>query len=236
MAASNRARIELYIGASGSGKGLSIKRRLSELAPARLLVWDPRDEYGAAAPRCSTLPAVVAAVRQAGPAGPVRARYVPGAALELRDAFALLCRVAFEAGGLVFVAEELSDVTSPSWAPPAWRQVITQGRHKGLHVIGATQRPALVDKVTLGNATRIRCGALGYEADRRLMAAELDAPRELVAELAAVELPTGGMRLSLVERDRQARTLETVTLTVSRGGKTTERRAPAGVSPLRGRV
>jgi hypothetical protein len=225
--AAARARIEAYIGASGSGKGLSIKRRLADLRPDRLLIWDPRDEYAGQAHAYRTLPDLVAAWRRAGQAGPCRARYVPGGALRLADAFALCCRLAFEAGELVFVAEELSDVTTASHAPAAWRQCITQGRHKGLVLIGATQRPALIDKTYLANCTLLRCGYLGYEADRRAMAVELDVPRDLVAGLDSVDLAGGGVRLAMLERDRPARTLERVTLTVSAAGIAREQRQRA---------
>lgn len=200
--AQNRPRIEAYIGASGSGKGVSIDRRLSELKPARLLIWDPRAEYGRHAPAAATLPAVVHAFSQAR-GGPVRVRYVPGGALKLADAFGLCCRLAFEAGELVFVAEELSDTTSASYAPPAWRQLITQGRHRAVHVIGAAQRPALIDKTFLGNATFVRCFTLRYEADRRAMAAALDVPLADVAALQTTE-GTSSTRVEYLERDFRA--------------------------------
>lgn len=231
MSTKNRARIEAYIGASGSGKGVSINARLRELQPARLLIWDPRAEYGEHARPVHRLADLVRAVVAAGPGGGFRLRYVPGAAVDLDKPFALVCRLAFAAGNLVFLAEELSDVTQPSYAPPAWRQVITQGRHKGLHVLGAAQRPTLIDKTFLANCTRVRCGALGYADDRRRMAMELDAPAELVESLQSADVPGGGVRLSMLERDRQARTLEAVTVEISRAGRMRETRKPAGLAP-----
>jgi len=231
MAAHARPQIEAYIGASGSGKGVSVKRRLSELQPSRLIVWDARDEYAAHAPAVRTLPELVRAVGQAGD-GPVRVRYVPGATVNLREAFGVVCRLAFAAGRLVYVAEELSTVTTPSWAPPAWRMCTTQGRHQRLHLIGVTQRPALIDKTFLANATRVRCGVLGYRADRVAMAAELDvSPAELAGLQAS---PQGsGARLVMLERDRQAGRLEWVELTVSRGGAVAEKRRRVTSAPLR---
>lgn len=223
MSVANRAQIEAYIGASGSGKGVSIKRRLSELKPPRLLIWDARAEYGAQAQGVNDLGELVRHVARAG-AGPFRLRYVPGPRVKLPEAFGIVCRLAFQAGGLLFLAEELSDVTTAGWAPPAWRQITTQGRHRGLHVLGAAQRPSLIDKTFLGNCTLIRCGALGYEADRRAMALELDAPLALVQALESVQAPGGGVALRMLERDRAARSLSAVTLTVSRAGRVTERR------------
>lgn len=222
--AANRAQIEAYIGASGSGKGLSIKRRLLELRPARLLIWDPRDEYAAHAAAVRELPALVRQVAQAGPAGPFRLRYVPGGQVKLPEAFGVVCRLAFGAGQLVLLAEELSDVTTPSHAPPAWRQITTQGRHKALHVLGAAQRPSLIDKTFLANCTRIRCGTLGYDVDRRRMAVELDCRPELVQALSAREAEGGGAVLLMLEKDRQRGTLETMQLRVTARGQVRELR------------
>lgn len=184
MGVLNKPQIEAYIGASGSGKGVSINRRLRELKPARLLIWDPRNEYDGHARKYDKLADLVRALR--GGRG-FKARFVPGAGANLGEAFGLLCQVAFAAGDLVFLAEELSDTTTASHAPPAWRQVITQGRHQGLHIIGAAQRPALIDKTFLGNATYIRCFTLRYRNDRVAMAQALDVDESQVSALQTVE-------------------------------------------------
>ena len=49
-------------------------------------------------------------------------------------------------------------------------RVVTQGRHRGLSVIGTTQRPQLVDKTFIDNATTVRCGRLNTSTGRRVMA------------------------------------------------------------------
>jgi hypothetical protein len=208
-------RIEAYIGASGSGKGVSVARRLKELRPARLLVWDPCDEYRAQATAMRSLPAIAQHLRRAGQDGPFRVRYVPGAGVKLAEAFGVVCGLAFAAGNLVFVAEELSDVTSGGYAPPDWRQVITQGRHRLMHVLGCAQRPALIDKTFLGNATYIRCFTLRYDADRRAMAAALDVP---VQRIAALETTEGAGRtvINYVERDFRAGLLRDSRIVLSR--------------------
>lgn len=205
MSVTNKPSIEAYIGASGSGKGVSITRRLRELKPPRLIVWDPRDEYREFGTAHTALPGLVRAVSQAGK-GPLRVRYVPGASVKLADAFGIVCRLAFSAGNCVLLAEELSDVTDASRAPPAWRQCITQGRHQGLQIIGAAQRPALIDKTFLGNATYIRCFTLRYAEDRRAMARAMDLPE---ARISALDTTDDGRRvvISYVERDFRAKVL-----------------------------
>lgn len=186
MSVFNRPKIECYIGITGSGKGVSVNARLAELKPPRLLIWDPRNEYGKWAPKYDSLPGLAGAFVHAKK-GPVRARYVHGSQVPLEDAFAFVCRLAFQAGDLLFAAEELSDVTRASWAPPDWKRIITQGRHQGLHVFGMAQRPALIDKNILGNATYVRCFMLGYANDRRVMGEELDVDRVAMKNLRTSE-------------------------------------------------
>jgi hypothetical protein len=199
MSVTNEPRIEAYIGASGSGKGVSINRRLAELKPRRLLIWDPRNEYAKHAPAFTSLRALVAAFAKAG-AGPIKARFVAGDTMKLEEAFGIVCRLAFEAGNLVFLAEELSDVTSASQAPPSWRKVITQGRHQALHVMAAAQRPALIDKTLLGNCTFVRCFAMRYDDDRRAMAKALDVQQDRVNAL-RTKKDHRGVVIGYLERD-----------------------------------
>lgn len=199
MSVTNRPRIEAYIGASGSGKGVSITRRLTQLAPPRLLIWDPRDEYAKHAKAVRTLPELVGELRRAN-GGPVRVRYVAGGAMKLADAFDVVCKLAFTSRELVFLAEELSDVTTASHAPASWRRCITQGRHQALHIIGAAQRPALIDKTFLGNCTYIRCFTLRYRDDRAAMSRALDVPEAAIGELQTVEAGNT-TTINYIERD-----------------------------------
>jgi hypothetical protein len=206
MAVLQKPRIEVYIGQSGSGKGVSITRRLAELKPARLLVWDPRNEYKTEA-RKVTIAEAVRLVAAAGSSGGFRLRVVNDATTPIEEAFALVCKLAFRAGNLVFLAEELSDVTRPSWAPPAWKQCITQGRHQALHVIGVAQRPALMDKNILGNCTYVRVFSLRYLEDRKAMAAAMDVPLADVSALETIETPTHTV-INYLERDFRAKVLQ----------------------------
>ena len=224
MSVTNKPQIEAYIGASGSGKGVSINARLRELQPARLVLWDPRNEYGKHARAVTSLALLVRDVGAAGKAGPIRVRFVPGGTIKLADAFDVVCKLVFACGNLVFVAEELSDVTTASHAPPAWRRITTQGRHAGLHVLGAAQRPTLIDKTFLANCTRVRCFQLGYESDIQTMAKEVRAPAELLAGLVTRDTP-GGADIRGLEYERRTRELWAVQIRVNSRGAT-ETRAP----------
>jgi hypothetical protein len=218
----SQPQIEAYIGMTGSGKGVSVNRRLAELQPARLLVWDPRAEYEKHARKVDTL----AALRDALKSRAFRLRYVPGPKVDLKAAFGKVCEMAFAAGGLVFIAEELSDVTQPSWAPPAWKQIITQGRHQDLIVFGCAQRPALVDKNFLGNATMIRVFMLGYEEDSKAMAKAVRAPLALVDDLFTNEvIEEKGVDIRYLEYTRRTRTLIAGEIRI-RNNRVTEKRVP----------
>lgn len=202
MSVTNKPKIEAYIGASGSGKGVSITRRLAELNPPRLLIWDPRNEYSKAAQRYEKLSSLVGAFKRAG-AGTIKARLVPGSTVDLAAAFGLVCDLAFTAGDLVLLAEELSDVTTATHAPAAWRRCVTQGRHRSLHVIGAAQRPALIDKTFLGNCTYLRCFTLRYDDDRRTMAKALDVPQAQI-DCLQTDDTARGVHIRFMERDFRA--------------------------------
>lgn len=173
----NNARIWAVIGASGTGKGLWIKSQLRALNPPRLLIVDPLDEYGPFATRLAPALGIVRAM--AAPRW--RLRYVPaGTGKQRAEDFEILCRGARAAGDCCILVEELSQWTQPSWAPPAWRDCCNMGRQSGLHIIGVSQFPALVDKSFLANATLFHCGALRQDRHRRAVAAELDiSPDEL---------------------------------------------------------
>jgi hypothetical protein len=113
-----------------------------------------------------------------------RVCYRPNFDRGIKEEFEFFCRVAYARGDCAVVIEELNQVTSPSWSPPAWRNITSRGRHRGLHVFGASQRPSSVDKDTLGNATEIHAGRLLYEGDRKALEAQLG--RSNVAKLATM--------------------------------------------------
>lgn len=201
MAASNEAQIWGVLAASGSGKGLWIKGELRRLRPARLIIWDYKDEYGEFAPGLvHSLEAVRLAMIKAGPRGPLRLRYKckPGTNVkQTRAEFEGLCRLVQAWGNCVFLAEELSNVTTPSWAPAAWREMTTGGRHERVHIIGVAQNPALIDKTFLSNCTLIHVGPLREFRHRQAVARSMDVPVEEVTSLVQFEW---------IERDFDKRT------------------------------
>ena len=188
MAADLDLQIWAVIGASGTGKGLWVKQKLRELKPDRFVAWDFKDEYGDFGRAVPTLAAMKAAMLKAGE-GPGRFRYACRGAGEkaLRKEFEALCELVYAWEHCVFVAEELANVTTPGWAPASWRKMTTSGRHAGVHIIGATQSPALVDKSFLGNATLAHCCALRSRLHRQSIAADMDIDEADIAGLQKFE-------------------------------------------------
>lgn len=206
----NRPDIRAYIGATGSGKGVSVREHLKRSRPKRLLVWDPLGEYGEF---CRVTSGDLQAVAAACKGAAFAVSYWPGAdPTRYAERFALFCRIAFAAGNCCVLVEELADVTGPSYAPQPWRRLTTQGRHRGLSVIACSQRPAQVDKQFLGGCTYIRCFTLRYPADRAAMAGCMDVPIADVARLATTE---GARTVSINFLERDFRTQKTTAGTIN---------------------
>lgn len=201
MAATNEARIWGVMAASGSGKGLWVKDQLRRLKPARLVCWDPKDEYGEAAPLLVRTVADLRAAMLKAPKGGLRVRYRcrPGADDKQRmREFQGVCAMVQAWGACVFVAEELSQVTTAGWAPPAWRDMTTGGRHENVHIIGIAQNPALIDKTFLSNCTLVHVGPLREARHRQAVARSMDVPEERLTAL---------VQFQWLERDHNTREL-----------------------------
>lgn len=185
MASDAEARIWAVMAASGTGKGVWVKGQLRELNPPRLVIWDFKDEYGEFAKMASTLGHVLSAMKKAGADGPLRIRYRPRSFGDkaMRREFETLCSLVQAWGKCTFLAEELSNVTMPSWAPPAWRMMSSGGRHELIHIIGVSQNPASIDKMFLSNCTLIHVGPLHQEEHRNAVEKSMDVMAGSLADL-----------------------------------------------------
>lgn len=179
-----RADVRAYIGATGSGKGVGIREAIKDGKPSRLMIFDPMHEYADLARPVQTVGQVITAMR----AKTWAVAWQPPDGTDydskgFKMQFDLFCRAAFEAQDCWILVEELELVTRPTWAPPAWRNCTKRGRHNGLTVLGASQRPADCDKAFLSSCTYIRCHALREHGDRVRMAQAMDVKLEQVEAL-----------------------------------------------------
>lgn len=182
----NAARIMAIIGASGSGKSYFVKSRLLKpaAARARLIVWDYMREYDEIAQPVDSIPALVDAVKAKRFAVAFRPSFDNDMRARQFDQF---CRIGYILGNCTMVIEELAFVTMPSYAPGSWSMVTCTGRHKGLTVIGCSQRPAQIDKNFLGNCSTVHTGRLNDANDIRVMARVLAVPEGDLRALAPLE-------------------------------------------------
>lgn len=189
MSAQNQAEVVAVMGASGSGKSCFIKQQIGRRKPRRLIVFDPMGEYGDLTRPVSSLGEMAREAK-----AKTFALSLKPQAARAADQFDMLCRIAYTAADCWLVVDELSMVTKPGWAPPGWADCSMRGRHKGMTVIGASQRPASIDKHFFSNATVIRTGRLNFSADIKVLANVLHVDGAELSKLAP---------LAFIQRDMQ---------------------------------
>lgn len=185
-----RADVRAYIGATGTGKGVSIVEHLKAEKPDRLVIFDPMHEYGPIARPVSS----VAEMLRAMQAKRYRIAWQPPDGTDysgkrFKADFEIMCKACFiesEAAPVTMLVEELELVTKPAWAPPAWRDCTKRGRHRGLRIVAASQRPADCDKAFLSSCTFVRVFALREHDDRARVAKALNVPMETMDGLRTI--------------------------------------------------
>ena len=186
----------MYVGATGSGKSTALKAAIALPFDGWTLIVDPDGEYHRFGLRCASLAELVRQVQ--GPRGTLI--YVPSLdrAVAIQQ-FSFLCALAWriaERGRRVrFVVDELSEFTTATEAPHAWRRLVKRGRKAGVSVYAAAQRPAEIDKTIWSNASLVRAGRLSFAADQVVIAAALDVDVDQVRALG---------QLDYLERDRNS--------------------------------
>jgi hypothetical protein len=196
MTRAQLADITAVIGGTGTGKTFWMRQELRRRAPHRLMVWDPEGDLadlGVSVPsgQLASLVQLTEGERWA-------IVYNPPFDRELAErAFNTWCRLAFKRAeqgrAPLLLVDELSTVVRAGSAPAYWTACVSRGRKRGLSIMAASQRPARIDKDFWSQANRIRCSALGYEADQKAMAAALGRPLLDVQNLHGFEA---------IERDR----------------------------------
>jgi len=179
MARLKRASIIGIFGGSGSGKSHQCKQITRK--DRRLVVWDSMDEYTAGA-SCRRIEGDLYALLKAMREKSWRIAYVPEYH-DMSKQFDFFCRIVRAVGNCRCVVEEMNEVTQASAAPPAWKWLCSRGRHRGVKIIGLSQRPASVDKDFIGNATEIYAGRLTYDRDWKALTSKFGRESEKLATL-----------------------------------------------------
>lgn len=207
----NVAKVIAVMGASGSGKSAWIKQQLRAGNPGRLLVWDPQDEFTAFGRVITDPDELSGVIYAAGRAGGYRLVFQPGKRISTyAEKFDDFCETAYLSGNACVVVDELGDVTEPSRAPDGWSVLSRKGRHRGLTVFGAAQRPANIDKDFIGNSSLVHCSRLSYETDIKVMANALGVPVQEVRDLKA---DPDAVDFDFIERNMQTGAVRRAKLT-----------------------
>lgn len=219
MAQLKRADVRAFVGATGSGKGVGLRGHLADGKPARLIVFDPMHEYGdlAGVVVVQTVGKVIAQMKRAR----FRVVWQPDDDTDFdskafKAQFALFCKAAFTVGDLWMLVEELELVTRPTWAPAQWRNCTKRGRHVGLTIMAASQRPADADKAFWSSCTYIRCHALRETEDGQRMARVLKVPYEQIDSLKTTAVSATKTSITYYEKDFNAGTSGEKTIVLSR--------------------
>jgi len=186
------------LGARGTGKSAWVKQQLAKLRPKRLAVWDYMREYPgattdlAAAIRAMNADAFSVAFAPSHDDQPIdiAGRRISVSAWQ----FELFCTAVYEARNTLAIVEELAFVTRASHAPGPWRRLSLLGRHRGVSIIGTSQRPASIDKDFLGNCDLVHVGRLAHPRDAANVAPVLGVDADALlrlADLAYVERRAG---------------------------------------------
>lgn len=217
MQALKRADVRAFVGSTGSGKGVGINEHLDALKPKRLIVFDPLKEYGSRGQVVTTVREVITACKKSA----FKTVWQPSdktdfESKEFKKDFELFCLAAFEAGDLCMLVEELELVTRPTWAPASWRMCTKRGRHKGLTIIAATQRPADADKAFWSSCTYIRVHALRETGDKDRMAKVLDIPYQAISDLKTIAVSDTKTSITYSEKDFNAGLQQQKTIVLTR--------------------
>lgn len=184
MEAGGKPFVLVSIGATGSGKSYKVKSLLKEQRPPRILVWDMNREYSAILGNGALTTRSLAEVERwlmFASKPEFRAHrfaicYQPPEFDEqlMARAFKRVCARVLEAQHVFFVLDEAHEVLQPGMGNERlFRTIVTRGRHRHIKLAVITQRPALIDKTSLSNATTVRCFKLTDPNDVRYMASSL---------------------------------------------------------------
>lgn len=165
------------MGGTGSGKTTQVLRVLHGKARRRTLVWSPKereDNYAGAYMGSVVVRSATDCIHEMRASGTWHVVFVPSLLRKSDEAmFSVVCMAALAARDVCVVVDELHTVTRPNMAPDGWRKLVMMGRSAGCSVIGASQRPASIDKDFFGNCSRVHVRRLGYPEDAKVCAKAL---------------------------------------------------------------
>jgi hypothetical protein len=182
----NDGRLIVIGGASRSGKTAWVKK--ATRAERRIVAWDPEDQWSQESGyrKITTRAALLEAIQTPGH---VRLAYVAGG--KLAEEFDYWAGCVMYAGRyvapLACIAEELSDVTTPSKAPGNWGILLRRGLKRGITIYAISQRWAEADKTAMGNASEFVLFRQATADDTAYLSRKTRVPLDMLDGLAPLE-------------------------------------------------
>ncbi|MFK5947697.1 MAG: hypothetical protein QM500_02865 [Methylococcales bacterium] len=173
-------KLYLIIGSTRSGKTHWTMKQLEKFD--RAIVWDIKHDLREFKGfiRCTSMQQLIRLLFEHKDK-PLRVTYSGNV-----SDFDMWCKLAYQWANdkkCAIVSDELSDVTTISKAPPAWGQIIRKVLCTGSDVFAITQRPAEIDKTTVGNASIFHVHRMSRAKDRKYIAEEMDISVDMVNSL-----------------------------------------------------
>lgn len=148
----NDGRLIVVSGASRCGKSTQVANEVK--TARRVVAWDPEAQWceQSGFRKISNRRELLQAIKTPGF---MRLAYVAGG--KLAEEFDFLCKAAMAAGRhiapLIYIGEELADVSTPGKAPDGWGILVRRGLKRGITIYAISQRWAEADKTAIGNAS-----------------------------------------------------------------------------------
>lgn len=193
-----KAEVAVYLGKRGSGKSSLARARIRE--SERVVIYDTLEEYPA--------PVIISNPRELLEYLQGRQKFkVAYRPFRPEKEFGWVCRVLFNIGNLLFVAEEVDQYSSAHGADVWFNNLLRRGRHRQVEMICISRRPAEIPRDLTANVYRMVAFRTSEPRDvdyfRRVMGDMAHALRNL-PELTGIEWrDTGEMRVIRVDPARE---------------------------------
>lgn len=194
-------RLIVVSGASRCGKSTQVAREVK--AERRVVAWDPEAQWceQSGFRKITSRAALLKAIQTPGH---MRLAYVAGG--KLAEEFDYLCKSVMYAGRyiapLIYIGEELADVSTPGKAPEGWGILVRRGLKRGITIYAISQRWAEADKTAIGNASEYLT-FLPRPKDLRYVAGFTGLQMEEIESLQPLEF----IRFDPVTKEKQRRKL-----------------------------
>jgi len=146
-------------GSEGCGKGHQAK--IIAKPETRLVVWDTPMDWE---PARTKIQGDIKELTRVLKRPHFRVAFRPNM-YDLKNQFDEFNDVIYAIGRMMVFYDEMNEVTTATHTPASLKNLTSRSRHRGIKMLGASQRPAETGKSFISNATEIYAGNLSEPAD-----------------------------------------------------------------------